>query len=114
MTAATIQKIRNTADQRKILPEVEIMMLADLGATRQAMEIANSAVDNRHLEAWFLFTPATRNMRQDARFIRLADRMGLIKYWRETGKLPDFCVEPARRSECTPQLLAAINSRSSS
>ena len=114
VTAATIQEIREAADQRKILPEVEIMMLADLGATSQAMEIANSAVDNRHLEAWFLFTPATRNMRQDARFIRLADRMGLIKYWRETGKRPDFCTDPARRSECSPQLLAAISSLSSS
>ena len=112
MTAATIRKIREAANQGKVLPEVEIMMLADLGASRQAMEMANSAVDDQRLQAWFLFTPITRNMRQDPGFIRLADRMGLIKYWRETGKRPDFCADPTRRSECSPQLLAAISSQS--
>ena len=89
------------------------MMLAGLGVTQQAMEIANSAADAQGLEAWFLFTPITRNMRQDPGFIRLADRMGLIKYWRETGKRPEFCTEPARRAECGPQLLAAISFPSS-
>ena len=112
-TAATIGTIRDVADRGKISREVEIMMLADLGATQQAMQIANSAVDHQQLEAWFLFTPVTRGVRQDPGFRRLADRMGLISYWRETGRLPDFCTDPARRSECTPALLAAINSRSS-
>ena len=41
---------------------------------------------------------------------RLAARMGLIKYWRETGKRPDFCTDRASRSECSPQLLAALKS----
>jgi DNA-binding winged helix-turn-helix (wHTH) protein/TolB-like protein len=114
LTAATIRKIREAADRGELLREVEIMMLADLAATKQAIEIATAAADDQRLEAWFLFTPVTRNMRQDPGFVGLADRMGLIKYWRETGKRPDFCVEPARRSECSPELLAAISSRSSS
>ncbi|MES2327225.1 MAG: winged helix-turn-helix domain-containing protein [Pseudomonadota bacterium] len=114
VTAAAISKIREDADQAKVSPEVEIMMLANLGATQQAFQIANSTVDHQQLEAWFLFTPVTRNMRQNPEFIHLADRMGLIKYWRETGKRPDFCNVKARRAECRPELLAAINSRSSS
>jgi hypothetical protein len=61
------------------------------------------------LQAWFLFTPVTRNLRQDPGFVGLAARMGLIKYWRETGKWPDFCAD--RASECGPKLLAAIQSR---
>jgi len=112
--AAAIRQIREAADQGKVAPEVEIMMLADLGAAQQAMEIANSAADAQGLQAWFLFTPVTRNMRQDPGFIRLANRMGLIKYWRETGKRPEFCTDRARRSECSPELLEAISSRSSS
>jgi DNA-binding winged helix-turn-helix (wHTH) protein/TolB-like protein/tetratricopeptide (TPR) repeat protein len=114
VTAAAIGKIREGADQGEVSPEVEIMMMADLGATQQAIQIANSAIDHQQLEAWFLFTPVTRNIRQDPGFIHLADRMGLIKYWRETGKRPDFCNVEARRAECRPELLAAINSRSSS
>ena len=83
-------------------------MLAALGETRQAMEAANSARDHGGFESWILFAPVTRNLRQDPGFVGLAGRMGLIEYWRETGKRPDFCTDPAMRSECSPQLLAAM------
>ena len=61
-------------------------MLAGLGATRQAFEAANSALDHQRLQPRFLFTPVTRNLRQDPAFVGLSARMGLVKYWRETGK----------------------------
>jgi hypothetical protein len=86
------------------------MMLAALGETSQAIEAANSGLDRQRLESWILFTPVTRNMRQDPRFVGLAARLGLIKYWRETGKWPDFCTGSAARRECSPQLLAALKS----
>ena len=88
------------------------MMIAGLGEARQAIEVANLALDHhQQIEAWFLFTPVARGMRQDPRFLALAARLGLIKYWRETGKWPDFCTDPSTRRECSPQLLAAIKSR---
>jgi hypothetical protein len=31
-------------------------------------------------------------MRTDARFLPLADRIGLLDYWR-SGRLPDFCTK---------------------
>lgn len=37
-----------------------------------------------------LASPALREMRRDPRFIALADRVGLLDYWRTRG-LPDFC-----------------------
>jgi len=55
-----------------------------------------------------MFAPVTRNMRQDPGFVRLADRMGLIAYWRETDKKPDFCTNPASRGECSSELFAAL------
>jgi hypothetical protein len=36
--------------------------------------------------------PAARSMRTDARFLGLADRIGLLDYWR-SGRLPDFCTK---------------------
>jgi DNA-binding winged helix-turn-helix (wHTH) protein/TolB-like protein len=108
-TGATLRKISEAADQGKISRETEIMMFAGLGETKRAVEAANSALDHQELQAWFLFTPVTRNLRQDPGFVGLAARMGLIKYWRETGKWPDFCAD--RASECGPKLLAAIQSR---
>ena len=108
VTAAASARIRAAADQGTITRENEIMMLAALGETKQAIDTANSALDRRPLEPWFLFTPVTRNVRQDPAFVPLAARMGLIKYWRETRKRPDFCTHAAARNECSPQLLAAL------
>jgi DNA-binding winged helix-turn-helix (wHTH) protein/TolB-like protein len=108
LTGASIRRIREAADQGKVSRETEIMMFAGLGETKQAIEAANLALDHQELQAWFLFTPVTRILRQDPGFVGLAARMGLIKYWRETGKWPDFCTD--RASECGPQLLAAIKS----
>jgi DNA-binding winged helix-turn-helix (wHTH) protein/TolB-like protein len=110
LTAETTLQIREAADQEKISRENEILMLAALGETRQALEAANSTLNQRRFESWVLFAPVTRNLRQNPAFVDLAARMGLIEYWRETGKRPDFCTSPPTRSECTPQLLAAIKS----
>jgi DNA-binding winged helix-turn-helix (wHTH) protein/TolB-like protein len=108
--AAVIQKIRAAAYRGDITPENGIMMLAALGEPRQAIEVASLALDHQQTikEPMFLFTPITRNVRQDPGFVRLAARLGLIKYWRETGKWPDFCTGPGARGECSPQLLAAL------
>jgi hypothetical protein len=107
---AVIQKIRAAAYRGDITPENGIMMLAALGEPRQAIEVANLALDHQQTieEPMFLFTPITRNVRQDPGFVGLATRLGFIKYWRETGKRPDFCTDPAARAECNPQLLAAL------
>ena len=108
LTAGTALRIREAAGQEIISRENELLMLAALGETRQAMEAANSALDEKRFESWVLFTPVTRNLRQDPGFVGLALRMGLIDYWRETGKRPDFCINPTMRSECSPRLLAAL------
>jgi DNA-binding winged helix-turn-helix (wHTH) protein len=109
-TVSAVDQIRAAADQHKIARETEMMMFAALGQTKQAIEAANSAADRQELQPWFLFTPVTRNLLQDPAFFGLASRMGLVKYWRETGKRPDFCTNRTAKSECSPQLLAALNS----
>jgi DNA-binding winged helix-turn-helix (wHTH) protein/tetratricopeptide (TPR) repeat protein/TolB-like protein len=109
-SAATIPKIREAADKGQISRETEIIMLAELGDAKEAIKAANLALDHHEqLEPrFFLFTPVTRNIQQDPGFVALAARMGLIKYWRETGTRPDFCTDRAARGECSPQLLAAL------
>jgi DNA-binding winged helix-turn-helix (wHTH) protein/TolB-like protein len=108
--AAVIQKIRAAANRGDITPENGIMMLTALGEPRQAIEVANLALDHQQTieEPMFLFVPITRSVREDPGFVPLAARLGFIKYWRETGKRPDFCTDPAARAECSPQLLAAL------
>jgi hypothetical protein len=109
-TEAASLKIRAAADRRTISRENEIMMLAGLGETTQAIEVANAILDHQKLEPWFLFTPVTQNLWRDAGSVPLAARLGLIKYWRETGERPDFCAGAAARTECSMQLQAALKS----
>jgi DNA-binding winged helix-turn-helix (wHTH) protein/TolB-like protein len=44
----------------------------------------------------YLFIPATAPMRADPRFAAVVERVGLLQYWRQTRRPPDFCAsEPA-------------------
>lgn len=108
LSFAAIRDIRDAMNEGAIPPEYGIMMVAALGESRQAIDLANSSLEKLRLESWILFAPATRDMRQDPGFTALASRLGLIQYWRDTGKRPDFCNDPARRSECNRGLRAAL------
>lgn len=48
----------------------------------------------------YLFLPMTAALRSDSRFIPLARKLGLVAYWRATGKWPDFCSEPGLPYDC--------------
>ena len=38
----------------------------------------------------YLLGPSAKPMRRDPRFLDVAERIGLLAYWR-SGRLPDFC-----------------------
>jgi hypothetical protein len=59
------------------------------------------APDSPPLE--FITSPGAKAMRGDARFLQLAERTGLLAYWR-SGRSPDFCRPPQREPVCA-QLL---------
>lgn len=48
----------------------------------------------------FLFLAPAENLRRDPRFIDLAERIGLVAYWQETGVWPDFCALPDLAYDC--------------
>jgi TolB-like protein/tetratricopeptide (TPR) repeat protein len=67
----------------------------------------NSADENRiwldnpgALPVFFLTSSAASPMRRDPRYVALADRVGLLDYWR-SGRLPDFCRGPRPEPVCT-------------
>lgn len=47
-----------------------------------------------------LFLPPSEAMRRDKRFMELMRRRGLVAYWRESGKWPDFCADPGLLYDC--------------
>jgi len=46
------------------------------------------------------FRPTLATFRKDPRFMQIAARIGLVDYWRESGKWPDFCFEPYLPYDC--------------
>lgn len=50
-----------------------------------------------------LFRPALRNVHRDPRMIAVAKRLGLLDYWRKSGKWPDFCSDPELPYDCAAE-----------
>ena len=57
-----------------------------------------------------LFNPSTAAMRREPRFMALAAKLGLVDYWRSTGKWPDFCAEPGLLYDCKAEAAKARSS----
>ncbi len=69
-----------------------ITALAALGADREAMAIASELFGSAgSTEQFVLFEPALAGTRRTPEFAALANRIGLVRYWRESGKPPEFC-----------------------
>jgi hypothetical protein len=79
-----------------------IEVLAVFGRDDEAhqllMQMPPARVDQFMLQT--LFRPTLRNLRQNPRFLRVAQRFGLLDYWRNSGKWPDFCFEPDLPYDC--------------
>ncbi|WP_426265531.1 tetratricopeptide repeat protein [Sphingomonas sp. LHG3443-2] len=46
-----------------------------------------------------LFTPALKSARDDPRFLKVCERIGLVRYWVDTGLTPDFVSGPPLPAE---------------
>jgi tetratricopeptide (TPR) repeat protein len=62
--------------------------------------IARTPTDTVAVHAYLLFRPALAGVRRDSRFMQVAKRIGLIDYWRSSGKWPDFCGDPSLPYNC--------------
>lgn len=72
-------------------PEAVLETNILLGRFDQAFAVANERFDDFRGNAWIIiWQPDTPAFRRDPRFIELADRLGLLGYWRK-GNWPDFC-----------------------
>jgi len=92
--------IAAAGDAGDIDPGYAAMMLSSLGETDLAFEQAGKALKAQDDDPSFLFTPQMAPLRRDPRFMPLAARIGLLDYWRSTGKWPDFCVGAHPEVDC--------------
>lgn len=65
----------------------------------RAME-SDEAIDAYSVSVDAFFRVHMRPIYSDPRFMRVAQRLGLLKYWQESGRWPDFCSEPKLPYDC--------------
>jgi tetratricopeptide (TPR) repeat protein len=88
------------------------LTLADLGFPDDAFRLADQWLRtplNAFNPPQWLLSPGgalhsdllpSEALRRDPRFMALAAKLGLVAYWRASGKWPDFCSEPGLPYDC--------------
>jgi hypothetical protein len=87
------------------------MTLARLGFDDDAFVLANrwsQAPVTAFNAPRFLFYSDGAALRRDPRFMALAAKLGLVDYWRASGKWPDFCADPGPTYDCRTEAAKAV------
>ncbi|THD65959.1 winged helix-turn-helix domain-containing protein [Phenylobacterium sp.] len=98
LAAGTTPDIRRAGAGFLRLPEpgatsrAAVVALAMAGLDRDAVAAAARLIGRNPIELSILFEPSFASARRTPEFATLADRLGLIDYWRRSGHSPDFCV----------------------
>ncbi|HXG81001.1 MAG TPA: winged helix-turn-helix domain-containing protein, partial [Sphingomicrobium sp.] len=105
-TPAKIERAVNAVRRRGTSSAKSINDLAQLlgqfGREDEAFELIMGwpRTDQAGAMTGMLFRPTMREFRSDPRFMRVAQHLGLLAHWRNSGKWPDFCFEPDLRYDC--------------
>lgn len=77
-----------------------LLALATFGKTDEVYQILDDPSFQPFIEPGLLFRPEFAPVRADPRFMQLAARSGLVRYWRESGNWPDFCTSEQLKYNC--------------
>jgi hypothetical protein len=77
-----------------------VWLLADLGATGDAFEIAGRSTTRGNANPSIFWHPSMRGVLRDPGFPAVAEQLGLMNYWKTTKTRPDACNEPSPAPFC--------------
>ncbi len=77
-----------------------LLALGNFGRVDQAYQLMEDPKFQPSIDRSALFRPDFAGVRADPRFMQVAARLGLVRYWRETGYWPDFCTSERLRYDC--------------
>jgi tetratricopeptide (TPR) repeat protein len=77
-----------------------LLALGNFGRVDQAYQVLGDSKFLPFLETQALFRPDFAGVRADPRFMGVAARVGLVRYWRQTGYWPDFCTSEQLKYDC--------------
>lgn len=79
---------------------VVVRALAALGAPRAALQLFVKGINSRHDWPSLLWHPSMRAVLNEPAFPAVAERLGLMNYWRTTRTRPDVCAGNAPAPFC--------------
>jgi hypothetical protein len=77
-----------------------LLVLGEFGKVDQVFALLADPGFQPFIDPGILFRPEFAPIRADPRFIAAAARLGLTRYWTQTGKWPDFCTTEKLRYDC--------------
>jgi tetratricopeptide (TPR) repeat protein len=88
------------AGDKAVVPML-ITSFAALGADQDVLAMADQLVGREgSRDQYLLFQPPFDRVRRTPEFAALVQRIGLVQYWKQSRKLPDFCREPKAPAMC--------------
>jgi len=91
-------KSRRSADTANY--NEELLALALFGKVDIAYKLLSDPSVQRSIDPAILFRPEFAGERADPRFMSIGARLGLVDYWRKSGRWPDFCTSEKLRYDC--------------
>ena len=77
-----------------------LIALANFGRVSQAYQLLEDPLFRPFIVTDELFRPEFAPVRADPRFMQVAARLGLVRYWRQSGYWPDFCSTEHLKYDC--------------
>jgi len=95
--------LRRDCEAAEMSGQLAVRTYAQAGLLDDAFEASFDLVERVDI-AFYLpavfFHPEMAAYRQDPRFWQVMDRFGLVDFWIESGRWPDFCAEPDLGYDC--------------
>lgn len=95
IAALKAQPSSNPVDRNRVL-----LALGNFGRAEQVYEMLEDPTFQPFIASDVLFRPDFAGVRADPRFMQIAARLGLVRYWRQSGYWPDFCTSEKLRYDC--------------
>lgn len=77
-----------------------LLLAGNLGKVDEAYKLLEDPNFQPFVERDALFRPDFRAVRADPRFMGIAAKLGLVRYWRQSGSWPDFCKNDKLPYDC--------------
>lgn len=97
---AAIAALNARASKDPVLGNEVLAALGMFGRVDQAYQLLEDRRFRPLIDSSILFRPDFAGVRADPRFMQVAARLGLVRYWRQTGYWPDFCTSEQLKYDC--------------